>query len=143
MEPHDDDEGAEQALGMSKGALYTIGVACAFFSVFMVYQASSGTMASPTGGYLFGAVLAVGAVGCFAKGQLQGIALRAIGGVVLLTCIGYVVSQATGGEVVGEGRSDTSLVNAIKCLLIFGIPAGYLMVRGPKAFDLPGQVRGE
>jgi hypothetical protein len=147
MDESEGDDGIpedQQAMGMSNGALYTIGAVCALFSVYMVYQASSGLMASSTGGYMFGGVLAVGAVGCFAKGKLQGAALRAMGGVVLLACIGYVVSQFASGEVVGEGRSDTSLMNAIKCFVIFGIPAGYLMARGPKVFDLPtGRVRDE
>jgi len=132
----------EQPLGMSRGALYTIGSVCGLFSVYMAYQASSGVMASPTGGYVFGGVLAVAAVGCFSKGRLQGGALRAMGGIVLLTCLGYLVGQLIEGEVASEAQSEPSVLNAIKALVVFGIPGAYLMIRGPAVFDLPGAVAG-
>lgn len=141
MSDSDDDDA--QAIGMSNGALYTIGGACAFFSLFMVYQASSGTMHSTTGGFLFGAVLAVAAVGCFAKGKLQGAALRAMGGVVVLACLGYAIGTFSEGKIVSSNDSDVSFMNALKALLFFGVPGFYLMIRGPLVFDLPGAIRGE
>ncbi len=127
---------------MSKGALFTIGAVCALFSLYMAYQASSGFMANPAGGYLFGGVLAVAAVGCFSKGRLQGGALRAMGGVVLLTCLGYLAGQLLEGEVTSESQAEPSVLNAIQALVVFGIPGAYLMIRGPAVFDLPGAATG-
>lgn len=132
----DEAPDAGQPLGMSRASMLVLGGVCAFFCAYMVYQASSGTLASPTGGYVFAAVLAVGSVGCVARGRVQGAALRAIGGVVLLACLAYLAGEVANGELVSERRSQPSVLNAIMALIVFGVPGAYVLVRGPHAISL-------
>jgi hypothetical protein len=72
---------------------------------------------------------AIGSLACVAPVS-RPVSLRLIGGTVFLTCLGYLTKMLIGGPVLGKSRADESLVNSIFAFTVFGLPAGYVAIKG-------------
>jgi hypothetical protein len=84
--------------------------------------------------YAFAASLILATLGLANPSRFRW-ALRAVAGMVLLACVGYLGSEVVGvigGKPLGLGgrRGDTNLVNAFLAALIFGVPAARFMLSG-------------
>jgi Na+-driven multidrug efflux pump len=70
-----------------------------------------------------------GALACFLP-AIRPIALRLIGATVFLVFFGYLAGMVISGPLQGSSRGEMSLINSIVGFLVFGLPAGYVAVKG-------------
>jgi hypothetical protein len=77
------------------------------------------------------AVLLVIALACF-PGRFQKALVRLIAAGVFLGCVAYIVVEAGKPlpDLANYRRSDTNIVNALIAMVIFGVPAAYVAVKG-------------
>jgi hypothetical protein len=68
-----------------------------------------------------------GAVACLVPAS-RPVTLRFVGGAVFLTCLGYLIEMAVEGPLVS--RSAPSLIKAIAAFSAFGLPGGYVAIKG-------------
>jgi hypothetical protein len=111
-------------LGISLGL-----VALGFAGVAWFVNGLEGTRAISVGMAILSAFSGLGAIACLVPAS-RPVTLRLVGGVVFLACLGYMIEMLLRGPVLGKSRADQSLVNSIFALVAFGLPAGYVAIRG-------------
>ena len=71
----------------------------------------------------------VGALACLVPAS-RPVTLRVVGGVVFLTFLVYLIEMAVDGPLLSRSKSTPSLVNAIAGFSVFGLPGGYVAIKG-------------
>lgn len=70
-----------------------------------------------------------GAMACLVPAS-RPVTLRVVGGAVFLACLGYLIAMALGGPLWSGTRSTPSLVKAFAAFSAFGMPGGYVALKG-------------
>lgn len=119
---------------MSRGACIVLGIvlgvlAFAFAGVAWFISQLQGMRAAAIGMVLLGGFCLAGALACLLP-AIRPIALRLIGATVFLAFFGYLVGMVISGPLLGNSRGEMSLINSTVGFLVFGLPAGYVAVKG-------------
>jgi hypothetical protein len=70
-----------------------------------------------------------GAAACLVPAS-RPITLRLVGGAVFLAFLGYLIHTGLGGPLWSSSRSTPSLLGAIAAFSTFGLPGGYVAIKG-------------
>jgi hypothetical protein len=109
---------------MSRGARWTIGVFAVGCAVIFAWLPSQGIQ--PLGAYCAAAFLTIVAALCFVPATAP-LTARLVGGVLLLVCVAYLIDVLRSPP---DPNGVTTPWRAVKAMLLFGLPGGYLMIFG-------------
>ncbi|AIE85950.1 hypothetical protein OP10G_2582 [Fimbriimonas ginsengisoli Gsoil 348] len=106
-----------------------LGLSCLAFGAGFAY-ASAMDMIPKNGwiGWVFAAICGLIAMSCI-PGKHVAVTGRVVGGFVFLLCAVYVVSEIRNPGP-GGNRATPSLKNALALFALWGMPAGYVALRG-------------
>jgi hypothetical protein len=118
---------------MSRGAALGLGAVLLLITVGFVAtvwwaRGLEGTERMSIAMWLMAAFSGAGALACLLP-RSRPVALRLLGGTVFLACVGYLVAMLVGGPLWQPSRGP-SIMSAILCFTVFGIPAGYVAITG-------------
>ena len=113
---------------MSRGAAITLGVACTLCGVAFLLVPGMGVGASVIGMYLIASFCFLIAVACLIP-HSRPVTVRIIAAIVLATCTWYVW-DVRGAPWWPTKPGQPSLGRALLAFLVFGLPAGYVTIRG-------------
>lgn len=107
--------------GLSRGARLLLGFMSALFGLVMVLTAPAGEPRA-VWFYLFGAFCFFIALACFTSGRVRQFIGSLIGCAIFLAGVAYLAAELSGGVFWSGSRATPSAYNAVKYLLLIGIP---------------------
>lgn len=115
---------------MSRGARIAIAIVCALFGASFAASAAARLLPDVWGLLALSGICWLGMASCI-EGNHKIVASRIIAAVIFFTYVAYVISEASHrGKMFSWSLSEPCLMNALRGLFFWGLPAGYYMIYG-------------